>query len=91
MPNYDGETYKYQAVLTVKESGVFAIYFGTRYDSKFDPIRLTGKCKGEAVNMYCITNNGQNNNVELVSPYNGNSTFWENQFKLSGGYAFVVR
>jgi len=88
---YDGSEYRYQGVLTLKETGVFAVYFGTFYNDRLNPVKLDGNCKHEAVNLYCITNHGENNNVELVSPYNGNSTFWEEQFRLGGGFAFVVR
>ncbi len=90
-PVYNGSEYIYEGTLTLKESGVFAVYPGTGYNDDTNRAEIHGECDMLTIYFYSDTNNGQNNNVELVSPYNGNSTFWENQFKLSGGYAFVVR
>ncbi|MCA0236705.1 MAG: hypothetical protein LCH81_10005 [Bacteroidetes bacterium] len=88
---YKESKYKYTGYIILKEPGVFAVYFASYYESFTDPLTIRGNCDHLSVHLYCETNDGQNNNVELVSPYNGNSTFWENQFKKGGGYAFVVR
>lgn len=88
---FNGFEYNYKAFLILKESGVFAIYCGTRYNQNTNPVEISGACDRFPIYLYCITNNGENNNVELVSPYNGNSSFWEEQFRLGGGFAFVVR
>lgn len=90
--HYDGIDYSYEGNLVLKESGVFAIYLATYYGLFTDPLKITGNCDHLNVHFYCNTNEGMENNVELVKPYFvGNPDNWDNDFKKSGGFAFVVR
>lgn len=90
--DYDGATYQYQGYIRLKESGVFAIYFGTRYDVRLNPVEFNGNCDHLNVHLFPITNDGENNNIELLKPYfGGNPENWDSDFRKSGGFAFVVR
>ena len=90
-PDYDGEYYEYKGYMTLSRTGLYSVSVYCYEDSRINPFDISGNCDHVPVHFYCDVNEGQDNNVELVSPYNGNSTFWENQFKKGGGYAFVVR
>ena len=89
-PLYDGSQYTYRGSLVLKKTGTFVIYISCYNDDTSDPLEIIGKCDHVPLYIYCMTNNGENNNVELVSPYHGNSSFWEDQFKISGGFALIV-
>ncbi len=91
-PNFDGNEYHYNGLLILQESGVFALSIYCFSDNRINPFEITGNCDHLNVHFYCDTNEGMDNNVELVKPYFvGNPDNWDNDFKKNGGFAFVVR
>ena len=91
-PLYDGFSYTYRGSLVLKKAGTFVIYIGCYNDDRFDPLEINGACDHLPLYIHCITNNGENNNIELVKPYfGGNPANWDNDFKMSGGFALIVR